>query len=767
MTASLLLKDNTIMKVLILSTILFPLIAFCQLPDFYHSYDEAIDSLMELEALYPDIMDMSVIGYGQEDSTEIYAVKISDNVDIDEDEPRLVFIGQVHAEENIGLELVLDVVTDFMEYANYYPWVMYIATAEIYFIPSLNPEGLDVVTDGLDVTFRKNIRDTIGDGIFRYDPGVGYDSSGVDLNRNFSFNWVHGDTLFQGGHVELYDYYRGEAPFSESECQAMRDFAEEKRFSIGIVYHQSRTGNVSENVIYPWNWAANKNPPDFDVINSIGQELASYMHTLANPGVNYAAVAATGWYGNSHDWFYAAMGCYQYTIETSSIQPSSQTVLQDIIEDNEDGLLYLVKRAIGDGQTLNEVGQLTGNISDAVTGEPLEAVVTLLGRQSGMLAPRRSEPLYGRYRWYLNHGSYHLQIKKPGYATIDSVIYVSQNYPTEKDFTLVPLPLHAIDGSISDLQSGNPLTATLHFWGNVDTSMIAGNGFFSFELPASEYNLRIDADGYVSYFQSLNLNQGQTIDRQLSPGGVLFADDFESGAGNWVTGGDDVWEIDYAEYHSGGASFADSPNGYYSGNEESYAEFTVDLSVQLTAHLSFWHKYYFEPEYDYGYIDVSIDGGENWETLAAFNLQDIDWRREIFDLKDYCGEELIIRFLIMTDGSLNEPGWNIDDVYVEGSNIISDTSQNPSLPYSFYLRSPYPNPFNSSTVINYSISSPGWVKLSVYDLLGREAAILLWEEKEAGSGSVRWEAGDLASGVYFLRLAVGDKQEVVKALLIR
>ncbi|NQS97803.1 MAG: T9SS type A sorting domain-containing protein [candidate division Zixibacteria bacterium] len=753
---------KTVFLVLIISPVVFG-----QLPDFYHSYDETIDSLMVLESLHPDIMDMFVIGYSTTDSQEIYAVKISDNVDIDEDEPRLIFVGIIHAEENIGLELVIDAVTDFVTNASYFPWVMYIATAEIYFVPCMNPDGLDVVTDNIDITWRKNTRDNIGDGIFRYQPGVGYDSSGVDLNRNFGLNWIHGDTLFQTGHVELYDYYRGTAPFSENEAAAIRDFAEDKRFSLGIVYHQSRTGNVSENVIYPWNWAPGKNPPDFDVINAIGQELAECMHTIANPSIPYAAHAATGRYGNSHDWFYAVMGCCQYTIETSCIQPSDSTVLYDIIEDNQDGLIYLIQRAISNGQMLDEVGQLTGIITDAVTGEPLEAEVKLIGRTSGLLQPRMSDPVFGRFRWYLNHGSYHLQVSKPGYAALDSVIYVSQNYPTVRDLELEPLPLHQVSGVITDLATGEPISATLYFSGNMDTVVEAVNGDFSLELPESEYNLRIEAAGYVSYFQEINLNSPRTIDRELSPGTEIFTDDFEAGAGNWNTGGDEPWSIDYVEAHSGGASFTDHPGEDYPANFTSYAEFNVDLSDDTTAHLSFWHKYYLEPEHDFGYLEVSIDDGSSWELLDVFDLQDIDWRREVYCLNPFCSEQLIIRFTLEADGNINEAGWNIDNCAVIGADIISDTSENPSVPFRFYLAKPYPNPFNSSTIIRFSLDEAGYVEMSIYDMLGREIEKLISSELPQGPGYVRWNAGDLSSGVYFINFRSNNNSAVEKAVLLK
>jgi len=82
-------------------------------------------------------------------------------------------------------------------------------------------------------------------------------------------------------------------------------------------------------------------------------------------------------------------------------------------------------------------------------------------------------------------------------------------------------------------------------------------------------------------------------------------------------------------------------------------------------------------------------------------------------------------------------------------------------PASFVLSQNYPNPFNPTTVINYTIggvrdqgSGVTDVRLGVYDLLGREVAVLVNEWKAAGSYEVVFDAADLASGVYLCRLSV-------------
>jgi hypothetical protein len=88
-------------------------------------------------------------------------------------------------------------------------------------------------------------------------------------------------------------------------------------------------------------------------------------------------------------------------------------------------------------------------------------------------------------------------------------------------------------------------------------------------------------------------------------------------------------------------------------------------------------------------------------------------------------------------------------------------------PYKFDLEQNYPNPFNPSTVVIYQLPAATDVKLAVYDLLGREVAVLVNEKKDAGRYEVRFTAGGLASGVYFYRLSAGQFVKTNKFVLLK
>ena len=85
----------------------------------------------------------------------------------------------------------------------------------------------------------------------------------------------------------------------------------------------------------------------------------------------------------------------------------------------------------------------------------------------------------------------------------------------------------------------------------------------------------------------------------------------------------------------------------------------------------------------------------------------------------------------------------------------------------FRLEQNYHEPFNPSTIIRFQLPVDDFVSVKVYDMLGREVAVLVNERRAAGVHEVPFEAGGLAAGVYFYRLATGGRGETRKMLLIR
>ena len=355
--------------ILILLTPLIPL------SERYHTFYEVEQQLLDWDeefgsntepwpAQYPGsgiIYELSQIGLSSHDNLPIYAVKLSYDADQTEDEARVLILGQCHAEEIYGVEIAMEMIDWLLHPKAFYP-VNYLdrklalENTELWVVPTHNPEGLLTVHgDTLagewiqDEWYRKNKTDINLNGIFDYVYGPGNDSDGVDLNRNYDFNWIFGDDKYEldygcsanPSYISNFDYYRGKEPFSESEIQAVRDFAIDKQFLLSIAYHSSRSGCVSEKVIYPWNWAEGKSSPDFEVIDNLGRDIASFIPT--QDGITtYLPSGSVSRSGNAHDWFYRQTGCIQYLIEagTSNIQSSDEQIIEDTIDRNLVGAFH-------------------------------------------------------------------------------------------------------------------------------------------------------------------------------------------------------------------------------------------------------------------------------------------------------------------------------------------------------------------------------------------------------------------------------------------
>ena len=193
----------------------------------YHTFDEAIAAMDAIAAAHPNIMSAKMsIGQSVE-GREIYVYKISDNPNVDEDEPEIFFNSYIHAREAMTFEVLLGTVTRLTSDYATDPYVQgLVDDREIFFAPVLNPDGLvynELIEPNGGGLWRKNRRDN-GDGTF-----------GVDLNRNFSYEWGRDDI---GSSPDTdNELYRGPAPFSEPETRAVRDFVLARDFSIIINLH--------------------------------------------------------------------------------------------------------------------------------------------------------------------------------------------------------------------------------------------------------------------------------------------------------------------------------------------------------------------------------------------------------------------------------------------------------------------------------------------------------------------------------------------------
>lgn len=191
----------------------------------YHTLSEIEGELYFWAFVYPDLVHVDTVGYSLE-GRPIWVMKLSDNVEVDEDEPEIFFNGAIHAREVITIELMVYFINHLLSHQSEPDIAALINGTEIYYMPVVNPDGYyynEATNPGGGGLWRKNRRDN-GDGTF-----------GVDLNRNWGYNWGYDDI---GSSPETGSQtYRGTGPFSEPETQVIRDFISAHEFTIVVNYH--------------------------------------------------------------------------------------------------------------------------------------------------------------------------------------------------------------------------------------------------------------------------------------------------------------------------------------------------------------------------------------------------------------------------------------------------------------------------------------------------------------------------------------------------
>ncbi|MDD4687912.1 MAG: M14 family zinc carboxypeptidase [Candidatus Cloacimonetes bacterium] len=763
------------MRIVLLCALLslVPLFAMDNLPECYHTYDEITEILFQLEESYPNIAKVHMIGYSQEENLPIYAMQISANVEATWERPALLFVGQVHAEEVLGVEITLSNIQEILNNQYQVPYSSWINQLDSWWIPTLNPEGHNVVTSNLDTSYRKNKRDNNNNGVFDFSSLVGYDIDGVDINRNFDFNWTHGDTLMQPGGTEVYDYYRGPSPMSESEIIAIKQLADAKKFIYSICWHSSRSGNFSEKVYYSFNWKDVRPSPDFAFAQSIAQGVASQIQKESAGTYEYYPNASRR--GAFHDWMYKEYGTIQLLIEvgTRNLQPNEALML-DTIQRATNGVWWMMNRALRFSTNVASSSLLTGQFTDSVTGDPLQAELIIEQKHAPWFVARTSFADTGRYWKALPQGSYTLRVRKEGYW--DKVLeYVNVNNSswTTRNIALDPKETTLMHGYVTSSGTNIPAQMIIK---DISPDTLSFEGHYIYHGYEGEYPIEIFSDGYYPYLGTLTLEPG-TVQQSynLSPATTLFSETWENGSDAWTNSGE--WVLQN-ELSSSGYAITDSwgGRGHYAQNCDVHIATVNPIALPIAGNplLYFDSHLYTEWDHDPVTVEISLDN-ESWTELWTKSGRHDFWQREYIDLSEYAGNEVYLRFRLRDSSiadELTDPGWTIDNIYVITGVATSLIDQLiPGIEKSV-LYPNFPNPFNPETTIRYSLAASSKVELDIFNIRGQK--VRSYHPGMQAAGNYRFifdgmdDAGQsLASGIYFYRMKTGDLVQSRKMILMK
>jgi len=274
----------------------------------FHNFAEMTAELNQAVTDHPGLISKQVIGRSYQ-NREIVAIKISDNVGVDENEPEVLFTHHQHAREHLTVEMALylvRVLTD--EYATTQRIKNIVDSREIWIVPDMNPDGGEYdISTGSYAGWRKNRQ-----------PNSGSSYIGTDMNRNWAYKW--GCCGGSSGSTSS-DTYRGPSAESSPEVKVVADFTRSRRINnVQQIKTHIDFHTFSELILWPMGYTYSNTSPELNaadeaVFRLLGQRMASTN--------GYTPEQASDLYitdGTIDDWMWASQGIWSYTYE---MYPSS------------------------------------------------------------------------------------------------------------------------------------------------------------------------------------------------------------------------------------------------------------------------------------------------------------------------------------------------------------------------------------------------------------------------------------------------------------
>lgn len=576
----------------------------------YYTWDEVTSVLDQIHAAYPAIvgprtsLGTSLQGRG------IWSVKVSDTPGVDEPEPEVRIDSMHHAREPQSMQTSIWYLLWLCENYGTDPLATYLVDErETWFVPVVNPDGYvynQQQQPGGGGLWRKNRRDN-GNG-----------STGVDLNRNYPFEWGYDD---QGSSSNTgSETYRGTSPVSEPETAAMVAFIEGREFATALSMH-----TYSDLWLAPWGYipAYPPNWTEFDEVGTLATEVNGYPHDPASL-LLYAANGVT------FDYDYGVNGTLAWTPEIGSSSDGFWPPQSRIVPLAQDNQLALARTALAAGawlriasESLTELGDGDGSYEG---GESVR--LGLVVRNSGLAASGAATLSAATSSPWAVVTTGAVQLTGLASFTEAPAEQVVELLPGVPPGTVVPITYElTVDG--------HPFL--------FETSLVAGEGaplaFFDFEAPGDE--------GWVV----AGPNDASTgIWERGDPNGTAAQqEDDHSAIGTlcWFTGqgspGGSLGENDV----DGGTTTLVSPTFALAGRDSARASWWVSYSNDTGA----------SPNADVFVVQASDDGGATWSDLMVLGPDgpgtSSGWTKYEVDLEDTIAltDQVRVRFQASDLGS--------------------------------------------------------------------------------------------------------------------
>lgn len=379
-------------------------------PAEYHTYTTLTEDLQQIAADHPDIVRLTSIGLTTE-GRKLWMIKISDNPDVQEDEPEFAYVSSMHGDEVVGKEVMVNLINYLTDnYGTLSRVTNLVDDTEIWIMPSMNPDGTEAGTRG--------------------------NANGSDLNRNFP---------------DQFDDPVNTAAGRQPETAAIMNWRLAETINLSSNFHG---GALVAN--YPFD----SNPqgsstfspapsPDHQTFVSLARSYADNnppMSTNSGGSFDNGITNGADWFsinGGMQDWGYVWHGGLEVLVEISSIKWPAASTLPGFWDDNLESLLTYMER-VQEG--------IRGIVTDAETGLPLNATIQVNSNPFVAFTDRD----IGDYHRLLMPGTYTLTVTAAGReSVVVPGVVVNPGPATVVNVALGPAPVNLQPESFSVLDAGN------------------------------------------------------------------------------------------------------------------------------------------------------------------------------------------------------------------------------------------------------------------------------------------------------------------------
>ena len=593
----------------------------------FYTYDEMMNELDDMYYQYPSLIsqriDLKDNNYNAtphihetHEGRFLQMVKISDNPNVDEDEPQILYTALHHAREPGSMQQLIFFMWYLLEnYDSNDSIKQIIDNSELYFVPCVNPDGY----------IYNEISEPSGGGMWRKNRR---DSHGVDNNRNYSYIDENGNEVWNTSGTSNNpngSTYAGDEPFSEAENRAIRYLVESKNFRLALNNHTY--GNL---LLYPYGYDYNQPTEDNEIYEFISSELVSEN--------NYDNIISADLYpaaGDSDDFMYGML-----------ITEDNQTREKIFAMTPEIGSSFWPQASTIEGLCKEMIhlnltaAKMTGNYA------------TLEDNTPNFISDTNFQSNFS--------------IRRLGIVENDNfLISIS---PISSNIESVSSNINYSSLQIGEIVEGNfeiALNESINQGDSIIYKYILDNGLFEEEIFINKIYgepqiiIEDESDNYTNYWSD-DSDWSNTYEEYFSPETSITDSPYSNYSNNsqeiiQLINIVDLSGLIYAEINF------DAKWNIESGYDYVQLEISNDNGdswiPQCGNHTSKGIE-----THDYAIDEPLYDGNQS------------DWINESILLTDYLGEEILVRFKLYTDGGLRRDGFYFDNFKIKGlsENLNSD-----------------------------------------------------------------------------------------------